>query len=197
MPIDVDVQAGYKGTPEEKSTFDRMVATFMAKIKQFYDNFKGLQAQRAFVADHPQLAGEYNDLMKRATSIDAYIRRAKSLITAAQGAWSWFLRTIGLGGVGELEALPAVAIAVAAGGAAIALITKWLTDAFIFSRKISAIQALEAKGGITATEAARRISETGGPALLQVLQKNIVWLVIGGSLLMFGPEILKWVKRMR
>lgn len=190
-------QTGQTRGAEEKSKLDQMIAAFMGKIKVFYENFKGLQAQRDFVAKHPELQADYNDLMSRGSFIDAQIKRAKSLMQSAQGAWNWFLSTIGLGDVGDLEALPLIPVAIAAGAAAIALITKWLTDAYIFSRKVNAIQELEAKGGITSREAARRISAAGPTGLFDVLQKNVIWLVIGGTLLMFGPEILKWIQRTR
>lgn len=179
---------------EEKGMLDRAVADFMAKIKAFYDNLTGLKLQADFIRTHPELQDEYNGLMQRGTLIDASIKKAKAAIQAAQSAWDWFKGVIGLGG---LQALPAVPIAIAAAAAATALITKWLTDVFIFSRKVEAIKALEAKGGITAREAAARISAAGPTGFMDVLQKNIIWIVVGGALLMFGPEIMKMIQKGR
>lgn len=182
-------------TAEEKSLFDRTVASFMEKLRAFYDNFGAMRLQAGFVAKHPDLQNEYSGLMERGNFIDRQIKSAKALISKAQSAWDWFLSAIGLGGLGDMGVLPLLPIAVAAAAGAVVLITKWLTDVFIFSRKIEAIKALEAKGSITGQQAAGSILKAGPTGFLDVLQKNIIWIVLGGTLLMFGPEIIKIVKR--
>lgn len=181
---------------EEKSLLDRTIANFMAKIKSFYDNYNGLKLQRTFVQQHPELQADYNALMTRGSKIDAAIQNAKNLLNEARSAWDSFWRWLGLGD-NELGAVPAVAVAVAAAAAAIALITKWLADVFVFAKKLEAIKALEAKGGITAREAAAAIQQATPTGVLDVLQRNIIWVVIGGALLMFGPELMKMLQRGR
>lgn len=186
-------------TAEEKSMLDKALADFMAKIKAFYDNFTGLKLQRGFVEQHPELTTEYGELLARGNTIDANIKRAKELFTAAQqaigGIVGWFKDVFGMSGMTGLGALPAIPIAIAAGATATALITKWLADVYVFSKKIETIKAAEAAGG-RVSPAMQKILETGtGPGFLDMLQKNIIWIVIGGTLLMFGPEIIKMLRR--
>lgn len=181
-------------TEEDKGILDRAVADFVRKIKSFTDNFQAMRAQRSFIAEHPELAPEYDALMGRANFIQTQVSRAQKLVSAARSAWDYILDLFGLG---ELGILPAIPIAIGAVAVAATLITKWLADVFIFSRKVEAIKAMEAKGGITGREAARMIGAAGPTGLMDVLQKNIIWLVIGGTLLMFGPELIKMARRMR
>lgn len=200
MPIDVDVAAGYGGVKTaqeaeaEKGILDRAVAAFVRQIKAFADNFQALKMQRTFIAQHPNLAPEYDALMGRGTFIQNQIARAQRLVAAARSAWDYILDLFGMGGLG---ALPAAPIAIAAVAGAAALITKWLSDVFIFSRKVEAIKDIEARGGITGREAAGMIGRAGPTGLMDVLQKNIIWIVLGGSLLLFGPELMKMVRRMK
>ena len=182
---------------EQKSLYDRTVANFTAKLKVFYENFSAMRLQAGFVRDHPELQQEYEGLMQRGGFIDTQIKRAKSAIDSVKTGWDWFLATIGLGATGELGLLPLMPIAIAAAAGAVVLITKWLTDVFIFSRKIEALKELEAKGAITGREAAGAILKAGPVGLLDVLQKNLIWIIVGGALLMFGPEIMKMIRRRR
>ena len=181
-------------TEEEKGILDRAVADFVRQIKSFTDNFQAMRAQRSFIAEHPELAPEYDALMGRANFIQTQISRAQKMVSAARSALDYLLDLFGLG---DLAVLPAIPIAIGAVAVAAALITKWLTDVFIFSRKVEAIKAIEAKGGITGREAAGMIGAAGPTGLMDVLQKNIIWLVIGGTLLMFGPEIIKMLRPRR
>ena len=200
MPIDRDVAAGYGGVQSQQEAeadmgmLDRALAPFVRQVKAFAENFQALKAQRAFIGQHPDLAPEYDALLGRATFIQTQIGRAQKLIAAARSAWDYIL---GIFGLGELGVLPAVPIAIAAVAGAAALITKWLTDVFIFSRKVEAIKNIEAKGGITGREAAAMIGAAGPTGLMDVLQKNIIWIVLGGSLLLFGPELMKMLRRMK
>ena len=178
----------------DKSALDRAVADFMRKIKAFYDNLTGLKMQADFVRQHPQLKGEYDALIRRGDIIDASIKKAKAAIQAAQSAWDWFKSVVGLGG---LEALPAVPIAIAAAAGAVTLITKWLADVYVFSRKIEEVKALEAAGKITPQRMTEILEKGTGPGLMDMLQRNIIWIVLGGALLMFGPEIMKMIRARR
>ena len=179
---------------EDKGMLDRAVADFVRKIKSFTDNFQAMRAQRSFIAEHPDLAPEYDALMGRANFIQTQISRAQKMVSAARSALDYILDLFGLG---DLAVLPAIPIAIGAVAVAATLITKWLADVFIFSRKVEAIKAIERKGGITGREAAQMIGEAGPTGVMDVLQKNIIWLVIGGTLLMFGPEILKMLRARR
>ena len=190
-------QIAEQSEAEQQSLYDRTVANFMAKLKAFYDNFGAMKLQAGFVRDHPELQGEYSGLMERGGFIDAQIKRAKSAIDAVKTGWDWFLSTIGLGGVGDLGVLPLMPIAIAAAAGVVALIASWLTDVYVFSRKVEAIKALEAKGAITGRQAAGAILEAGPTGILDVLQKNIIWVIVGGALLFFGPEIIKMIKARR
>lgn len=202
MPIDVDVQAGYKGTPEqEKSLLDRTVADFMRKIKAFYENYRGLQMQRSVVDKYrgadPALGQQYDALMQRGSTIDGSIKRAKEAIDAALGFWGTVKGWFGLSELNQLGAVPVVGVAITAAAAAITLITKWLADVYVFSRKIEELKTLEAAGKITPQRMTEILEKGTGPGLMDMLQRNIIWIVLGGALLMFGPEIMKAVRRMR
>jgi hypothetical protein len=187
-------QIAEQSDAEQQSLYDRTVANFMAKLKAFYDNFGAMKLQAGFVRDHPELQSEYSGLMERGGFIDTQIQRAKSAIASVQSGWDWFKTVIGLGDLGVLPLMP---IAIAAAAGVVALIASWLTDVYVFSRKVEAIKALEAKGAITGRQAAESILEAGPTGLLDVLQKNIIWVIVGGALLFFGPEIIKMIKARR
>ena len=185
------------GSAQEESALDAMVGKFVRQIKIFYDNLTGLKAQRNFVATHPELQSEYADLLSRGSFIDNRIKQAKALMQQAAGWWQWLKSSVGLGELNELGILPLIPVAIAAGGAVLLLIGKWLTDAFIFSKKIAAIQALESKGSITGRQAAEVIGRGTGTPILEQIRGNLIWVVIGGTILLLGPEILKMIQKRR
>ena len=185
------------GTVQEESTLDALVSRFVRQIKIFYDNLTGLKLQRDFVATHPELQSEYDDLLNRGSFIDNRIKQAKDLMQQARGWWQWLKDSVGLGAMDDLAALPLIPVAIAAGGAVLLLISKWLTDAYVFSKKITAIQIAERAGGKVSRTMREVLTKGTGETLMEGVRKNLIWVVIGGTILLLGPEILKMMQKRR
>lgn len=188
------------GESEETKWYD-IVGRLRSSVDKFRTNFNALLAQRAFVSQHPTLQAEYNTLANRGSAINQKINEVQGVIDKVSG-WFTSIKTTIFGGaapspttpIGPLDGLGVIQvlpIAVIAG--AVALITKWLADVYVFAKKVEEIKRLESKG-LSPQRAADMLERAMPTGLMDVLKGNIIWLVIGGVLLLFGPEIIKIIQ---
>lgn len=193
------------GAADETQWYD-IVGRLRSSVDKFRVNFSALLAQRAFVSQHPTLQTEYNTLANRGNAINQKINEVQGIIDKVSG-WFTSIKTTIFGGaapapapttpttpIGPLDGLGVIQvlpIAVIAG--AVALITKWLADVYVFAKKVEEIKRLESKG-LSPQRAADMLERAMPTGLMDVLKGNIIWLVIGGVLLLFGPEIMRIIQ---
>lgn len=97
-------------------------------------------------------------------------------------------RMLGLGAYDEgLGAAPIlVPVAAATAAALVVATTKWVADAYLFARRVNALQELQAKG-MSASEAAQALNRVLGdpaaPGGIERTLRQVVWvLALGGGL---------------
>lgn len=143
----------------ENGYFQTKLAEFNAK----YDEFtRVLAAVLQADPDDPELRAEKAELIGRAEWI-------KSAIQKAQDAINWANQQMGQMSdalSGQLGVLPVVAIAaaVAAIAGAVAYMSSWISDAYIWSKKAQIAEQVKAAGG-GPVEIRNAIAESGGGIL--------------------------------
>ena len=115
-----------------------LVEQFKSKVANFIEVFQNLQSRNIDAARYPDLAAQRVDLISRGSFIQ---RTIAALTGAVDRVFAFFQGVTGMNGLGIIPLLPIAAI-----GIAVAAITKWMTDAYEFSKRLDAIGALEAKG---------------------------------------------------
>jgi hypothetical protein len=121
-----------------------MIEKFKSHAANFWQQYKNLQAKNAYVANHPDLQEDYANLLDRGSTIRTTIETVTAGIDKAVG---WVGGTVGVSGVQVLNGLgflPVLALLVSAGG--LALIGKWVSDAYAFNKKVEEMKRLEAQG---------------------------------------------------
>lgn len=115
-----------------------LVDKFKSKVANFTELLSNLQNREIDAARYPDLSATRDELTSRGSTI-------KNMITSITGTidkvFGFFRGITGMDGLGIVPLLPIAAITIA-----VAAITKWTTDAYEFSKRVDAIQALEAKG---------------------------------------------------
>jgi hypothetical protein len=152
-----------------------------------------LRTQESVARSKPELSAEYDSLMGRAASlrntISDYLSKLSGVVDWARDAGDWIMRATGLQGLGVVP----VIIGVAAIAAAVAGVTKFLTDAYALSRKLDEQQRVEQiarASGMSPIEAAREASgiveRTAGGSVMSTMFKaaapflaiaGLVWLI--------------------
>lgn len=177
--------AGIKGdtiTSQDESFFEAQIAAFKNKAQQFQAAFDGLMTMEKRVASNPALKAEWDGLAKRGFSLRDKIQYVTTKIDAAI---DWFKSSFGdydLTKQNELGFLPMVAlipISIIAGS--IALISSFISDVYLFNKKISEAERLISQG-IPPTDVARILEASTPQPLLAGISPLVKWVVIGGGI---------------
>ncbi len=176
---------GAPGPPlpaEDQGWIDR----FKARIAEFAEVFTRLKAIEPQIEQTPELKAEYQDLVSRGNVIETTISTVTGSINKAV---HWFKNVFGMDGLsmanrGQLGALPLLPIAAISG--AMTLIGYWVSDVYVFYKKLEKFDQLRAEG-VPAGEASRIVSEVSDkPGLFDLdLQKWVVPLLLVGGLWWF------------
>lgn len=174
----------------DRSFWDERVTAFKLKAKQFQAALDWLLNNRENVAniarDNSALSTEYGNLLNRGQKIKSVLRSVTAKIdTAVQ----WFKSTFsGYDASAYMEesqqmgVLPAVAfVAITAIAGAIALMGKYITDVYLFQKKLEEIKRLESKG-LTPSQAANIVQKTSPQGLVVSMGGSFKILAIGGTL---------------
>lgn len=166
-------------------------------ITTFESLYAKLQSQSAIAKTDPVLYADYTALMTRGAYVKSVITDTLSKLGSALG---YAKNVVGMSGMGNLGALPLIPIAVIAG--ALALITKWTSDALIASKKLdqlsTAYNDAKARGASTqelsaiAHDAAMSNSGSdmfGGASSLA--NKVLVIMIAGGLFYLLLPTLKK------
>lgn len=115
-----------------------LVEKFKSKVANFTELLSNLKSRKIDAARYPDLAKKRDELTSKGNM-------TKNMIVSTTGTidkvFGFFRGVTGMDGLGIIPLLPIAAISIAT-----AAITKWMTDAYEFSKRVDAIQALEAKG---------------------------------------------------
>lgn len=201
--------------PADAPSWYDFVTQFDATYSSFYDNYNAIMTLGPYIQNnHPELLPQYNAMLQ-AGSVNAnqleqlkatrdYVYSwlqwvqtgaadATGFVTgAAQSAYDWAKKQLGLGEMGFVPVAVAV-IGASAAIAALVVIARWITDAYVFAQRLNALQDAEAKG-MTPTQAAAFVNQTLGPPPSNTSDfLGIPWsLLIWGALaLTFGPPLLR------
>ena len=124
-----------QGMPESELT---LVESFKSKVTNFAEAFNNLRSRSIDATRYPDLARERASLVSKGGTLQ---RTISALTGAVDKVFTFFRGVTGLDGLGFIPLLPIAAITIA-----VAAITKWMTDAYEFNKRLDAVQALEAKG---------------------------------------------------
>lgn len=190
--------------PLDAPAWSDFILKFDAAYSQFMANYDALLKLGPYInSQHPELIPQYDALVS--TGTDHYnrliaLKKTRDYVsgwldwisTGAQQAWDYVKGTLGLEGT---LGLPVVApiIGLAAALAALALITKWIVEAYEFAQRLNALQRLEDQG-YTPAQAAAAVNATIGPP--RQSNENVLGipfeLIIWGAIAIFlGPPIIK------
>lgn len=176
---------------------------FRQSALEFRTAYEKLMAMESDAARAPQLEAEYQDLYQQGSIIRATIEQVTRTVDSVTGffsdAWdagsSW-LRSL-LNGVpqtaprprGALGVIPLVPIA--AISAAVGLMGKWVSDVYVFERKLSEAKRLESQG-LSPQQAARQAQGYSAGGLFDDLAMP---LLIGGGIWLFVTQILPRMRK--
>ncbi len=147
-------------------SWNAAVARLQSEVATFHASYAQLTSgtTAATVAAHPSLATEYQLLHATGAAIRGAIRTMQSLLSD--------LSSVGLG---QFPLIPIAALAIA-----IALITYWVDQAYVFNRRVSAISGLISQG-VPAAEAAQIVAASAPQGVLSGLSSSMSSvLVIAG-----------------
>lgn len=177
-------------TPQEQRAWYDVLGKFRDAVARFDQVMARLRAQQSVAARHPQLSAEYNALMRAAAATQArivYVRNASANVL------NWIKGVFGFSGLGFVPLIPLAVVA-----AAVAAIAKITSDAWTLSKKLDQVTQLQAQGVSPARAVELATKTAGGGSLLSFnLGGFAPWLLIGGVVLLFAPQILNALKKGR
>lgn len=208
--------------PQDAPQWYDFVTKFDATFKSFQENFDALRTLAPYIqTKHPELISQYNKMIASGNSNARKLSELKAtrdyvvswldwlksgassvasfVSSAAQSAYDFAKRELGLSGAYDGLGFVPVAVAVVGAATAIAalvVIAKWITDAYMFAQRLNALQAQEAKG-LTPAQAAHVVNTALGPPtstsngeFLGIPWTLLAWAAI---VIVLAPPILKTV----
>lgn len=169
-------------TEQQSAEWWNLVAKFRQAAGQVDQVLARLREQEPAARGSAALSAEYDEIMGRASSLRAtiadYLGRIDSAVQWLKGAGAWVSEAFGLNGLGAIPAL----IGIGAVAAALAAVTKFLTDAWSLSKRIEEQQRLEARG-LSPQEAAAVVERTAiasaGSQWIKLLAGGVALGVVG------------------
>jgi hypothetical protein len=210
-PAAVTLNAG------EAPAWSQFVRDFDGAFKGFNDSRAGLLRLGPYVqAKHPELLAQYNELLARANALQpklqmladtrarvagwlgslgrVYQSAVDATSQAIESAADWISAARKRLGLGELGIAPVlVVVGVGAAAAGLVLITKWISDSYIFAKRLNAMQDMESRG-YTATQAADAVNRVLGKPGEGGIEQTISRILWVGGLVAIGlwalPKLL-------
>lgn len=208
----------------EAPAWSQFVRDFDGAYKAFNDNRAGLLRVGPYVqSTHPELLAQYNDLLARANALQPKLQMLADTRTRVVGwlgtlgrvyqtavdatsqaietAADWIAAARKRLGLGELGIAPVlVVVGVVAAAAGLALITKWIADSYMFSKRLNALQDIESRG-YSATQAAdavnRVLGKPGENGIEQTISR-VLWIAgLAAIGLWVLPKLLEQMSKAR
>lgn len=203
--------------PADAPTWLDFVTKFDATYQNFYDNYNALMSLGPWIqTNHPELLDQYNSMLQNGANNAYTLENLKAtrdyiyswlqwlqqggsdlstfVSSAAQSAYSAVTSALGLGEYDRGLGFVPVAVAVISASAAIAalvVIAKWITDAYVFAQRLNALQAQEAQGKTPEQAAAIVNSVLGPPASNSFLGIPFELIIWGAIAIFLGPPIIR------
>ena len=121
-----------------------LLEKFKMQAREFAEAFRTLLDAEPYVSDKPELRGEFEELYDSGLTIKNTVDKVTRTVDAVTG---YFKDSFGLDGVrrgGALGVLPLVPIAAIT--AAIAYMSGWGAEVYMFERKVTESKRLESQG---------------------------------------------------
>lgn len=195
-------------TPADAPAWYKFVSDFDASYAAFYDNYNGLMAQGPYVQTvHPEMLDYYNNLLQQGSEAAYKLEQLKAtrdyvyswlqwlssgvdyIMDAAQGAYDYAKRQMGLGSLGIAPIIAIVGIGAAT--AALVEISILISKYYEAAQRFNQLQTLENQG-MTPLQATTAVNSILGPPTTDNFL-GIPWqLLIYGALALFlGPPIIR------
>lgn len=174
-------------TQQDEIAWYNILGQWKAAVEKFNQVVAKLRSQEAVARKDPVLYREYQSKLSTASTLQAKITE---ITNATRSAIDWFKNVFGFNGMGELGLVPLIPIAIVA--AAIGAITKFVSDAWIFSAKLDKVAQLE-RQGMPTSQAVTAVQKLNAPR--SILGFDPKWLVIGGVALMILPIVVPAIKK--
>lgn len=127
---------------DDRSWYD-VIGKFKDKASEFSSAYQQIKNSSAIVANNPTLKAENARLLKIGATI---AEKIQNITGAVDKSYDWLKTSLGFDAVNDqLGVLPAIPIAVAV--AAVAAMTKFLTDAYIYLDKVEKFEQLQKQVG--------------------------------------------------
>lgn len=175
--------AGLVATETQSAEWWNLVAQFRDAASRVDQVLATLRGQESIARRSAALSADYDAIMGRAAALRSTIA---DYLGKIETAMSWFRQVVPFSesspdapqgtwdaegwGLNGLGAIPII-IGVAAISAALAAVTKFLTDAWALSRRLQEQARLEA-GGLSPAEAAAIVERTSGDSALSSVVKS-------------------------
>jgi hypothetical protein len=202
--------------PSDAPSWYDFIVKFDATYSNFYDNYNALMTLGPWIqTNHPELLAQYTAMLQKGAENAYTLEQLKAtrdyvyswlqwlnsgatdissfLSSGAQAAYNYAASALGLS---EYEGLGFVPVAVAivsvtAALAALVVIARWITDAYVFAQRLNALQAQEALGKTPEQAAAIVNSVMGAPASNEFLGIPFSLIIWGAIAIFLGPPIIK------
>ena len=222
IPIIVEGLGAVTVTDQDVANWTDFLKDFPGAYKAFMDNRSGLLKQADYIRSQPaDIQQAYAELVARADAIAPKLAELKGVYDSVSGFFSkigsgvssvyqsavdstsqaieaaagWIASARRALGLGELGIAPIViAVGAAAALAVLGAVTKWVADAFMFSKRLDAMRELQNRG-YSPSEAADAVNSVLGkpgdkPGTIEKAVTSLLWVAgIGVTLWLFGPKI--------
>jgi hypothetical protein len=167
-------------------TSEHVANDLRAKAQMFSTVYDTLLTYRETAAPFPVLATELDNLLSRGQALKNSVIALTSRLEAAK---VWLTESAGLSGVGLLPVVYAISASIVAG--AIAMITKWISDAYITKQKLDDVQRLIAQG-IDPDKAQHMVNSTnyGGLSFSSLFTSQTGKILLIGAAIFFVLPML-------
>lgn len=203
--------------PADAPAWYDFITQFDTTYANFYENYNALMTLGPWIqTSHPELLAQYNAMLQKGAENAYTLEQLKatrdyvyswlqwlnsgasdisSFVTSgAQSAYDFIKGQLGLSeyesGLGVLPVAVAI-VSISAAIAALVVIARWITDAYVFAQRLNALQAQEAQGKTPEQAAAIVNSVLGPPSSNDFLGIPFSLIIWGAIAIFLGPPIIK------
>jgi len=173
--------------PTEKRAWYDAVGKLRDKSNEFARVRFDLIENRNMVPRDPRYINEYNDLVHRSKLIEENVRKVMSGVDYVANLFKSTFGEANAHSMGQIGVIPLVPLAII--GGSVALLSKWLTDAYMFVAKMNKVKELEASG--MSTQQAIATVKQLSPSPFDGIMGMLPMILLGGAALILLPRILK------
>jgi len=173
--------------PAEKRAWYDAVGRLRDKSNEFAQARFNLIENRNVVPRDEKYIAEYNDLVRRSKLIQGNVQKVMGGVNYVANLFKSTFGEANAHSMGQIGVIPLVPVAII--GTSVALLSKWLTDAYMFMTKINKVKELEA-GGMPTAQAIATVAKMSPPAFAGIMG-FLPMLLLGGAAIYLLPKILK------